>query len=94
MNKHCCAEMNKHITKGEVAIRYIPKFREYGISVLDSGSSKQDIYYCPWCGKKLPKSLRDKWFDIIEDMGLDPESPDIPEEYKSEKWWQTGNSDK
>lgn len=84
---HCCKEMTTHINEKEVAITYIPKFREYGIKILDGGSSYQIINYCPWCGKKLPESLRDKWFEELEKMNLEPESPEIPKEYLSEDWW-------
>ena len=60
MNKHCCEEMKVHLDNGEAAINYIAKFREYGIKYLDGGTSFQQILYCPWCGTKLPESLRDQ----------------------------------
>jgi hypothetical protein len=59
MSDHCCNEMKKHIEAGEVAIRYVPKFQEYGILYLDGGTSFQDMKFCPWCGKKLPDSMRE-----------------------------------
>lgn len=85
---HCCAEMTQHLDEGEVAITYWDRFRDYGIKVLDGGSSVQSIYYCPWCGDKLSNSLRDEWFDLIDQLGLEPGDAGIPDEFLSAEWWQ------
>jgi len=69
----------------EGSIRYVPHVREFGIAVLDKGSSTITISYCPVTGKKLPESLADQWFDRLEELGLEPE--DAPTEMKSEDWW-------
>jgi hypothetical protein len=69
----------------------VPKFREYGIPILDGGSSFQEIAYCPWCGRKLPESLRDEWFEELERLGLDPSEDKVPEEYSSGQWWSHRN---
>jgi hypothetical protein len=61
ISDHCCSEMKKHVEAGEVALRYVPKFQEYGILYLDGGTSFQEIKFCPWCAKKLPDSMRDQW---------------------------------
>lgn len=88
MEKQCCESMQINID-GDTAIRYIPKFREYGIAICDGGSSFQVINYCPWCGKKLPKSLRNEWFDIVYDeLKLDDMDDDnLPEDMKTSTWW-------
>jgi hypothetical protein len=46
-----------------------------------------------FCGKKLPKSVRHEWYDILEEKyGL--ESPDeedkkkIPKEFLTDEWWK------
>lgn len=88
MTEHCCAEMNRHLIEGEVAVRYIGKFREYGILILDGGSSLQEIRFCPWCMCGLPMSLRDEWFEQVDALGLEPDSPDLPERYKTDAWWR------
>jgi len=89
--KHCCENMNTFITEGEVDIVYIPKFREYGISYLDGGTSIQTIIFCPWCGVRLPESLRNKWYDIIfDELELEPDDPNIPAEYLTDKWYSSG----
>jgi hypothetical protein len=46
---HFCSDMADRI-RDETAISYVPKFREYGISVLDGGSSFIVLRFCPWCG--------------------------------------------
>jgi hypothetical protein len=92
MNKssqtHCCQAMATHISSSEVPIKYVPHFREYGISVRDGGSSFQVLAYCPWCGRKLPRSLRDEWFARLDELGLDPEDQSIPRDMKSDRWWR------
>ena len=88
---HCCETMRQSLAESEVAIVYIPKFREYGIPILDGGSSFQLIAYCPWCGCKLPESLRDEWIEAIERLGMEPGDDDVPEEYLSNLWWSCRN---
>ncbi|WP_445323158.1 DUF6980 family protein [Photobacterium sp. J15] len=53
----------------EKVINYSLKFREYSISVPDGGSSYITIKHCPWCAFRVPSSLRDMWFDILDEMG-------------------------
>lgn len=86
---HCCENM-EHAISEDIALRYIGKFREYGLPILDGGSSMQEIHYCPWCGDVLPPSLRDSWFDIVyEKYGIEEgDDPRLPTKYKSEVWWQ------
>ena len=68
-------------------VHYIPRFDEYGIPLPDGSSSMITIQFCPWCGKKLPQSKRNDWFDAIEKLGCSLADDRIPEEYLSEKWW-------
>ena len=89
----CCKEIKCHIDSGETPIRYIPKFREFGLSILDGGTAYQLIHYCPWCGSSLPASLRDEWFDIVYDeLELeDVDDPNIPKEMLTDQWWRDRN---
>jgi hypothetical protein len=96
---HCCADMTRdlnqtcdlHSNRFECAdclIAYSPCFREYGLIIHDGGSSMVVIGYCPWCGVQLPESLRDRWFEELDAMGIDPGEDDtIPEQYRSSEWW-------
>jgi len=68
-------------------ICYSGKLREYSIAPL--GLPNYSIHFCPSCGHKFPESLRDKWFDTLEAMEIDPGDKDarIPDEYNSDAWW-------
>ncbi len=89
MNPFCCHALEQLCIEEEYPIHYNPKLREFGLDILDGGSSIQLISFCPCCGKQLPRSLRNDWFQAVEDAGFDPiESVDIPQEFNSDEWWQ------
>jgi len=89
-NPFCCESLTRSVD--EESIIYVPKFREWGIPILDGGSSFVEICYCPWCGRKLPDSLRDKWFDEAERLKIKPPFAEMPMAYQSEEWWQAANA--
>ncbi|AIL66129.1 hypothetical protein NOVO_09075 [Rickettsiales bacterium Ac37b] len=88
----CCKDMVFHIAHKEIHFSYLDRTREYVIHYMDifGENSVQIVNFCPWCGAKLPKSLRDEYFDIIYDeLGMDDEfDPNLPEEFKSDEWWK------
>ncbi|MCV6639313.1 hypothetical protein [Candidatus Albibeggiatoa sp. nov. NOAA] len=85
----CCQQMKQFIELDDLPIIFTPKFREFGILYLDGGSAHQCINYCPWCGTKLPTSLRDQWCDIILDvLKLEPDDPNIPKKYLTDEWYK------
>ena len=76
-------------------IEYNPVFREYFIR-LNNRSNIITLVYCPWCGSKLPDSLRENYFDILEkehqietNLGEYKERSDIPTDFRSDKWWKS-----
>ena len=73
----------------DIPLTYSPKFREIGIRVLDGGSSSILLNFCPWCGNKLPSSLREAWFDELERRGIDPYGDSIPADFLNESWYET-----
>ena len=87
--KFCCTSMEMHVYETTI-VHYNEVFDEYGIPLLEDNVSFIILEYCPWCGKKLPKSKRECWFNRLEDLGF--EMPlfceDIPAEYKTDKWWR------
>lgn len=93
MSKHCCGEMDFFLAEKKLAIGFDPKFREYYIELRQSNGI-QEIHFCPSCGGKLPTSLRDNWFDEIEQkFGIDdPFDEDskqrIPKKYFTDEWWK------
>lgn len=92
---HMCDELAFLFGDMRVMIAYLPHVREYGIRRLDV-NRKVDfqpieilpIRYCPGCGCRLPKSLRPQWEQALAEMGLNPDSPDIPDNYRTELWWR------
>lgn len=89
---HCCLTMDAELIKKGAILHYSQAFREYGINIPKS-TGCMVIDYCMFCGKKLPMSLRKKWYDILEkEYGL--ESPDeedkkkIPKEFLTDEWWK------
>ena len=81
--------MHRNVNADDSSVVYNPKFREYGVRVLDGGSSSIEIIFCPWCGQHLPGSLRDAWFAKLDELNLEPEDRSIPEELFSDAWWKT-----
>lgn len=87
-NPHCCDSMATHLREQDVPIVYSPRFGEYGLKVMDGGSAKQLIQFCPWCGKRLPESLRDAWFRRLEQLQIEPDDSRLPDEMKGDAWWR------
>lgn len=75
--------MDQHPQNNCGSVRYDSRFDEYWVP---AGSAQQALFYCPWCGEKLPASKRDDWFDAIEALGLDPWHDDVPEAFQSDAW--------
>lgn len=75
--------MDQHSQNDWGSIKYDNRFDEYWVI---AGSARQCLFYCPWCGEKLPDSKRDEWFDAIEALGLDPWHDKLPAAFLSDKW--------
>ena len=101
MEQFCCKMMEHQLSQKcdlhanpfecpDVLIHYSPQFDEFGLIVHDGGGSSITISFCPWCGRKLPESKREKWFDELEALGFDEPLFDerIPERYKSDAWYR------
>ena len=85
-----CGHMDQHPQNDWGSVSYDGRFGEYWVP---AGSARQMLFYCPWCGEKLPNSKRDEWFDAIEALGLDPWNDDVPTEYQSDAWWNNVSRD-
>lgn len=83
----CCEEMYVNIYEHRI-MRYNEVFDEYGIVLTEDDVSFLSIKYCPWCGKRLPPSRREEWFEKLELLGFDAPlfCEDIPPEFKSDEW--------
>lgn len=89
---YCCEALQYEIEDKYCPIEYACRWREYTIRDFSS-TSKSLILFCPNCGTKLPRSLRDDWFDILEqEYGLeDPLYDDkdkVPKEFMTDEWWK------
>lgn len=87
LHVHCCERMSNSVASSELPVAFVAKFREYGIAVLDGGTSHVQIDFCPWCGTKLPLSLRSKWFEDLDRLGIDPYGDELPSEYLDGRWY-------
>ena len=84
----CCDRLRLAVTSDDVPVVYEPKYREFGVRVLDGGTSYIELLYCPWSGDKLPSSLRERWFEELERRGIDPGADVVPEEFCDSRWYE------
>ncbi|MFE7116811.1 DUF6980 family protein [Streptomyces sp. NPDC057654] len=100
MTDHCCQAMTSHVNVRcaqhddpiacpDTLIRFSARFQEYGLIIHDGGTSSITIGFCPWCGRSLPPSQRDRWFDELEHRGIDPWEDDVPAEFHDGRWLTT-----
>lgn len=78
---YCCRHMDDIADEQEVAIHYDPVLREYAFDKQEPLKRKirwhitqpveRDVLiYCPWCGRKLPTSLRKKYLTLVKPYGI------------------------
>lgn len=71
-------------------VTYDSKFNEYAIDIPGC-QSYMTFKYCPWCGKKLPNSMRTKWFKEVKKFGVkclfDDNIENLPDIYKDDRWY-------
>ena len=93
MINHCCERMDFFLGEKKVKISYSPRFREYGIDTSSGGM--QLMKFCPWCNSKLPTSLRDAWFEALENLGIEAElfveKGDVPDQFLTDEWWKSNS---
>lgn len=71
----------------DALVGYTPHLREHGLLIHDGGGSTVEIRFCPWCGDRLPASLRDRFFEELAARGLSPGDP-RPAELRDDRWWR------
>ena len=101
--KHCCVHMDRYTvtTDEDFIIEYMPDIRSYNFRIYENGKYigiTQRLWYCPWCGTKLPEKLTDKMEEILEEeYGItekDWDAPgwnddtDLPAEFHTDEWWK------
>ena len=93
LDKYCCINMEGNVEEEPFSIAYEEYSREYFLIFYKSKCQKyRKIYYCGFCGKKLPKNLKKEWkFLLTKEFGIKDivkEWGKIPEEFKTDKWWR------
>src|ERR1700722_5993915 len=91
----CCDELIRSLNDCSNHLHYSRKYRQYGIRRVGS-TSITCIDYCPWCGKKLPKSLDDEWDEVLKnEYGITIDNPwdkkemrKVPAEFLTDEWWK------
>ena len=67
-------------------VKYKAKSRSF---YLEGVNATYILYFCPWCGKKVPERLQEQRVDILEKLGINVfDEEKIPEEYKTDIWWR------
>jgi hypothetical protein len=93
--KHCCELMTEFLEDPRIPLFYRPYLREYYMPMKRT-TTIQCIFFCPWCGIRLPKDLSNEFFDIfydelklrlVKNLGT-LETPGLPEEFKTDEWWK------
>ena len=90
----CCENMIFYASKKNMLLDYDHSDRSYGFHIYDSNyGTMQTLWYCPWCGKKLPEDLGEEWDEILEkEHGItDPFFEDkdkVPAEFWTDEWWK------
>ncbi|MYS21835.1 hypothetical protein GA0115240_1352102 [Streptomyces sp. DvalAA-14] len=97
MTQHCCEEMTSRVNVRcdqhhddpfacpDALIAFSADFQEYGLIIHDGGTSSITIDFCPWCGRRLPDSQRDRWFEELERAGIDPGDDEAPAELQDDR---------
>ncbi len=90
---HCCTTMRETSQDKKFSFKYISRYREYGFQLYYKGAMYL-TFYCFWCGKRLPESVRDQFFEVLEkefnmeDFGAFDDDALLPEEMKTDEWWR------
>ena len=84
---HACELMRIVLEDGRSALEYDPSWRDYTIAYLGDGPV-QRIEWCPFCGARLPLSLRDAWLTRRDELGIEP-GGELPPEMRDDRWWRT-----
>jgi hypothetical protein len=64
--EHCCQNMDAYATEKNSLVDYDSYTRSYTFFVDSPNGTHQAIWFCPWCGAKLPELLADTWVAILK----------------------------
>jgi hypothetical protein len=88
----CCEHMEDVLlNSSDEVVLYHQVSRSFSIDLRDG--MRKELWYCPWCGAKLPKGLGFKWIEVLKDeYGIkDPifdDADKVPAEFETDEWWK------
>ena len=85
LRAHDCETMADQVVDPASLITYWSAQREFGVHYVRSNAIS-GFEHCPYCGGKLPASLRLLRFEELRRIGLEPYD-ELPEEYGDDRWW-------
>lgn len=81
-------ELFRFIREDKLPVRYFSEKRLFALRLEDAGPVYQEIRFCPWSGKQLPKPLTDEFIALLTKMNLSALEPEtLPPEFRTEQWW-------
>lgn len=95
--EHCCPEMTEQanlahshaksalLGSTDKRIYRSPVFDEYGL-IRQPSAEILVIAHCPFCGARLPASLRERWLEKFDRTGWQTWGDPIPREFLTEVW--------
>lgn len=89
-HKNCFLLANttlREVMNGFAKFVYYRETRTFTAFRLDRYDSTA-IQYCPYCGKKLPESLEEDWWNCLKiEYGYPEKIDEIPDEFMTDEWW-------
>lgn len=90
MSKICCEHMGDILTNYKI-VSYRESIRLFSLDLLVG--MQKEIWFCPWCGTKMPDNLDTAWQRTLrEEYALqDPIFDDkdkVPQEFRTDEWWK------
>jgi len=61
--RHCCDRLSSVVEAGGSSVQFDSVYREYRVEILPK-AFWIDLSFCPFCGAKLPDSLRGDFFVV------------------------------
>ncbi len=90
LDSTCCEQFSFHLQEKEKIVVYQSYFRLYLLRANYWNTAT--IYFCPWCGKKLPKHLANSFFETIqaelETLAMTDDFDKLPQEFRTDEWWK------
>jgi len=96
-NKFCCEAMEASANNYDNAtplIEYRGYTRSYDfLRFKHPNGTHQKLWYCPWCGTRLPNELGEDWERLLkEEYGVDDpfdkDKEKVPSEFWTDEWWK------